>query len=268
MVSFFFKTRTRVSKPDFSECETDSGLISDKKSFVVSFPRSGSNFLQACLRVQCGLSASSLYKPNHDFQNVNNLKSHAISPEYLRDEIGFICEHNFNPAHIYLLKRDPRDTMISFYEFFLSRDQGTVLQRDFLDIDWFLAFQRSSGPNAHLRSTHHFPLSICDAFKIMASKWFTDTNPIPDIPVAVIKYEDFVNDRRQTLLSILEDHGCSSTNLDYDAEVGLVSTYSNEKRKRGAAYGWKEDSVFQKYRTLVTETERLLENEIKLLDYE
>jgi len=237
-----------------------------KKSFIVSFPRSGSNFLQACMRDLCNIPSKSLYIGT-DLKSLMNLKSHAPSPRYLFDEMKFICSNSFEIDRIYLLQRDPRDVMISFYEFFNSRCQGTVLQHDFLNVDWFLAFQTKDTVKSHLRSTHHFPMSISKAFKTMISEWYSCKDPVPGVPIRIFKYEDFVFDKTEILLSISNDHNCNFDAINDKINIGLVSLYSKEKRLRGAAYGWKDDVVFHKYKTLISEVEKTLHEEIDTLRY-
>ena len=110
---------------------------------IVSYPRSGSNFVQSVLRHSTGLTNLSIYASNSDGIDITlTVKSHAPSPEYLRDEFGRLVGDPAWPARVVLLQRDPRDAMISFYEYTQHMRQTAIPQEDFLEQHLFLLRER------------------------------------------------------------------------------------------------------------------------------
>lgn len=249
-------------------CEHPVNKNACERSFLVSYPRSGSNFFQEILKTKYGLAASSLYGDDVQSSNKTNLKSHAISYAYLRDECNFILGDDEGPRKIITMYRDPRDVMISFYNFFKSYHQGEISQNDFLSLDWFLVLTRTPNTRTWLRSTHQKPITIAESYQIFVDSWFVSKNINDNILVTTLRYEDLVAQPELVVSKAL-----AALNLDYvpahesKDKTPLVSTYSIEDRPRGCAQGWKRDDVFREYKVLIDQVEKRLGDQIAHLSY-
>ena len=240
-------------------------------TFVISYPRSGSNFLQELLRQIFSLSTRSFYVQRRPDSPPDNLKSHAISPGYFRDELRILGEDTYQPTGVTLLLRDPRDIMISFYEFFRSRHAFPISQGEFLEVDWFLAFGRAPGAKVHLRETHIMPVSIKESLSIFANSWVANAQGISDWPVTLVRYEDIIESP-----AMIPWEEVAGRAMDADATITqeltnptrLVSQYSQENRKRGQAYGWKTQKSQSAYGDITESTHYSLRDEIRILGYE
>ena len=108
--------RTYSNKKTQSDvCQHPASASVCERIFLVSYPRSGSNFFQEVMKTKFHISSRSLYGDNPQDSTIRNLKSHAISYEYLKDECSFILGDQSSPNRIIVLFRDPRDVMISFF---------------------------------------------------------------------------------------------------------------------------------------------------------
>lgn len=233
-------------------------------TYLVCFPRSGSNFVQTVIEKSSGLRCCSFYSPRPvDHESVLSFKSHALSPDYLCDEIKRYMPDAPNPVKIILLRRDPRDVMISFYEFVLNLKQITIKQEDFLhDICYHYAFD--SNPftvQSSRRKTETIPMNIMTAYHRHIESWISK-RPI-DLDILDVSYEKIVCNPEIEFKRIFEFLEIS-TSLDINSLGIKVSQYSEEKRPRAIAYGWKMNST---HTTLITSVDESLKEQIKILGY-
>lgn len=223
-------------------------------TMVVSFPRSGSNFMQKVIQDSSGLICQSIYSPELLENGVLNLKTHSPSPEYLIDEWKTFFKSDPVPEKLIILNRDPRDIVISFYEFFKFRRNIDVSQRHFLhQIDYFYATFIE-------RRIYLDGLSICQAYKKFIENWWVPENSNFDI--LKIRYEDLVINPIDTFSNIFRflDLNCQVSTASLDEKVSL---YSPDKRPRGLAYGWK--SMTQQYAQIIMQSQECFEKEISMI---
>lgn len=239
-------------------------------TYLVSFPRSGSNFLQSVLSASSGMFCCSQYgRLELHAESFLSLKSHAISPQVLREEILLFRPTDVIwPEKIVVITRDPRDVMISFYEYVKSKRAVEIFQGKFLhgvDYRW-AAFGNPADPICHLltfpRNTVVQPLSICDAFRYFTKHWCASSDS--DSAVLRVRFEDLALRPRQTFQQVFDflDLDCELAEEAIDRKVSLHST---EKRERGKTDGWRQNT--SRYGVLLDGVNEALSDEIKMLGY-
>jgi hypothetical protein len=201
---------------------------------VVSFPRSGSNFLQNLLELSTGLRNRTLYHhPKIPLRELLSVKSHAPSREHLRDELRRrVPDLEGEPERVVRLCRDPRSVAISFYEFVQARKQISIAQEDFLDTCYYFATYLD-GDGALSRQTEPKALSVADAWSSHANAFFA-----ADAPGLRVTYEDLVNSPEDTLTAVLEYLEVSSP-VDLAGVQEKVAQYSSPQQNRASVDGWK-----------------------------
>ena len=227
---------------------------------IVSYPRSGSNFVQSVLRHSSGLTNLSIYAPNPDGIDITlTLKSHAPSPAYLRDEFGRIVGEPEWPARIVLLQRDPRDVMISFYEYTQFMRQTTIPQEDFLNTCFFYA---SAIDRDIKRRVDVAPMSVLQAYQKHVKEWFNEQRAAGDY--LIVRYEDLVTAPEEGFQRIFDylnlDCPLATEFLDHE-----VSRYDDTRQHRAKATAWKEHS--ERYRSLLETIDTKLGDETRALGY-
>ena len=232
-------------------------------SYLVGFPRSGTNFLQSVLEGSSGLLCRSLYGPPKTKQNnILSLKSHTPSYEFLLDEIGRFAPDFGTPDKFILIIRDPRDVFISFYEFVQSTKGLSITQSEFIhEVCYFFStFEDRHKVNS--RKLEFAPLSIFDAYKKHIDSWLI--NRPPSIDCHIVKYEDLVLSPESEFQRIF-----NYLNLDCSLEKERlklkVSQYSKTSRKRGVIAGWR--NCQDEYGVLISSINNELKKEIKILGY-
>lgn len=258
-----------LSTPEFRDnlrllegVERASKLPYLRPAVVVCYPRSGSNFMQSILIHSTGMQNVSIYTNDPgSYDPLLTVKSHALSPDYLRDEYERLLKIDALPERIILIKRDPRDVMISFYEYTQKQRETTISQEEFLEKICF--FYASTIDKTYSRHVDKAPMSILDAYKKHVQEWFIDRPSSVD--ALEIAYEDLVLHPRETFRTTLDY-------LDLDLPVAesyldvKVSQYSDARRTRGVAYNWMHSDG--QYAILLEGVERLLSKEIKALGYD
>jgi len=242
-------------------------------TFLVSFPRSGSNYVQKVLMDSQDLPSVSIYKDeikrrgarNPARRGARNLKSHAISPEYLLDELNFLSQPVSGKISVITLHRDPRDVMISFYNYYLAKGHEFVSQGDFMDTDWFLAVSKSGNAKTHLRNIHTTPMSIKEAYTCWVNSWCINRSHDLAARALSISYEESVSDPEKTVRQLVKLHGSEYKNKE--VKVKLVALHSDENRPRGVSHGWKQDAVYNEYKTLINAVEVSFDTELNFFGY-
>lgn len=232
-------------------------------TYLIGFPRSGTNFLQSVLEGSSGLLCRSIYgpptiNPNH----ILSLKSHTPSYEFLLDEIRRFLPNSESPDKFILIIRDPRDVFISFYEFVQSTKGVSIAQSDFIkEVSYFFAtFEDRHKVNS--RKLELAPLSIFDAYKKHIDNWFV--NRPPSMDCHVVKYEGLVLSPESEFQRIFDflNLDCS---LEKERLILKVSQYSKTSRKRGASGGWRHCQ--DEYGELISLVNDVFKKEIKVLSY-
>jgi len=241
---------------------------SQTSSFTVGLPRSGTNFFQSLLTSLTGRKAVSIYTETR----APNLKTHALSLDYLYREIDiFDCDVVPNPQ-LFVLLRDPRDAMISFYDFFVARGQGSVDQAKFLDIDFFLAFSRGTA-KTDLRNTFLEPMSVEDAFRAFGQNWIPSGGSLGQV-VSMLHYEDLLVPKSlNAALVSAKILPPTCTVEETESHLGhvrkrLVSQYSRDRSGyRGIGFGFKHPEILKGYQELIAATEDRLGDVIDMFGY-
>ncbi len=231
-------------------------------TFLVSFPRSGSNFLQSILEKSSGLLCRSIYSGLHNSpHDFLSLKSHAVSSAYLLDEIEQVLARVPKSLKLIILCRDPCDVMISYYEYTQMQKNIQINQGNFLNSsDYFL---EAIIKRERFRRVKYKLLSVSQAYKQHVRSWFTE--PLPEhLDCLVVKYENLVQEPQKEFQRIFNffELKCSLAKQSLDEKVSL---YSSEPRHRGQVYGWKNN--VSRYRTLLKTVNSTLWDEITELGY-
>lgn len=233
-------------------------------SYLISYPRSGSNFLQSVLEASSNIRCRSIYRyPRVDPHRMLSLKSHSLSYQYLLDEISRLVPDSPFPEKLILLHRDPRDVMISLYEFVQVRKGIRINQSEFLDdVDFFYATFQDRDMTLH-RGVEYSPISIAESYQKYVHNWFV--NKPGDQECLPVAFEDLVLSPRDAFQRIFDflELDCS---LAEERLVVKVSQYSQEDRPRGKVGSWR---VCQdKYLDLISAVNTSIQTEIRLLGYE
>ena len=230
---------------------------------LVSYPRSGSNFVQNVLRKSSLTENQSLYAPvEGKIRNILTLKSHAFSLRYLKAELkDYLGIKDLHRKRFVILFRDPRDVMISFYEYVRERRNEDINQADFLEkTDFFYASMMEKDIKNRLYTRE---ISVSKAYQMFVSNWFNASSDLLDL-YKIVRYEDVVNDpifEFKEMLQFLK----SPCEVNEVAVCEHVSLYSTESRPRGEVYGWKK--VKEQYAPLISSTEAYLSKELEILGY-
>ncbi len=253
------------NREKFEKAKAFSARASYKlPSFLVSFPRSGSNMIQNVLESSSGMRCCSLYSPRPlDPASVLSFKSHALSPAYLTDEIARFYPELESPDKTILLQRDPRDVIVSFFEYVKTQKSINLNQSEFLHgISYEYAFNNNpSTVQSHLRKVAIEPLSVSQGYRMHLQSWFLNHGDDPRI--LKVTYEGLVNDP-QTAFAEVFDFLEIENQINLDAMEKKVSQYSSEERPRGVAHGWKKNST---HRQLIEQTEEAFKDLIPTLGY-
>ncbi len=231
--------------------------------FLVSYPRSGSNFLQNLLEKSTGFNNQSIYSPLIVRSNLTmTLKSHAPSFDYLEQEVeGLVGLDDLQESKYIILVRDPRDVMISFYEYVKAKRKIEITQNKFLNgVDFFYA---STIDKQFIRKSNVSPISVIQAYRMFIKNWVSFSKNKSELCL-FLRYEDLTENPTKFASNVLNFVG-QNNQLRTEALDEIVSLYSTEDRPRGQAFGWKK--VKKRYATLIEQVEKKLSKEIEQLGY-
>ncbi len=233
-------------------------------TWVVSFPRMGSNHLMALLSDISSLPYRSIYGLGGigEEGDMVAVRSHALDDGHLSEEVRLLTGRALSTdAPILVLIRDPRDTAISFYEYTRAVLQVDIPQEDFLTrVDYFLA-SATSIPG--LRRFSLEPFSVLDALQRYLASW---THPPSEASIEHIRFEELITDATGTLQRI-----CTVLDVPWtapsDATVSTPrSRHDSMDRPRGVPQGWRR--VADRYKVLIEQVEDALGNQITSLGYD
>lgn len=233
-----------------------------KMSFLVCFPRSGSNFIQNVIRQSGVVDAVSIYKPKLKENLSRNFKSHAPTPGYLQDEARrflSVYKEEFQTIPIIWLYRDPRDAMISFFEYTCTRLGYSLKQDHFIkSYDFFLAAPIDKRCE---RRSDTYAISVIDSYKKSIIEWHQHC---ADNKAFAVNYEDLLSNPNESFYKIFELLN-SSRSVSIKARNELVSLHSSESRLRGQAHGWR--TTGDKYKIIIDAVNSKMSEELQLLEY-
>jgi hypothetical protein len=250
--------------------ETLSKLTYALPTVTSSFPRSGSNFFQSVLRGSSGLQCISLYHSQYPQEQVFNLKSHALTPAALRREFADMVPYELDyPEKIIYLKRDPRDVMISLYEFACFNHQREFALDEFLGMNYYFV---ANPPGVRgVKNIYYLPgpeaCTVEEAFRLYHQSHIHAAQHESPVDTLVLSYEAMVEDPQGAF-----DRAFAFLDLDCPLNPEFihlkVSLYSDSTRKRGVAYGWRQPETQEHYAPLLEQVNERLNDEIIALGYE
>ncbi len=237
-------------------------------TYVVGYPRSGTNFIQSVMQGSTGIKCQSMYADKIDnSQDILSLKSHAFSKSALYDEIErLIPDISLNGQQknkkIISIFRDPRDVMPSFYEFVAWRKKVKIPQSDFLKTCYFYATYQDRHKMLD-RNSEVQSVNIEQAYKKHVANWFNHKNDKMDI--YSVRYEDLLMEPEMTFKGIFDFLEMESS-IDLSMLKHRVAEFSQTSRSRGVAFGWKKKQ--SQYGELIEKVSDKLKNQIKTLGYD
>lgn len=249
--------------------ETLSKLTYALPTVTSSFPRSGSNFFQSVLRGSSGLQCISLYHSQYPQEQVFNLKSHALTPAALRREFADMVPYELEyPEKIIYLKRDPRDVMISLYEFACFNHEQAFALDEFLGMNYYFV---ANPPGVRgVKNIYYLPgpeaCTVEEAFRLYHQSHLHAPQHESAVETLTLSYEEMVEDPENAF-------NRAFTFLDLDCPLNpefiqlKVSLYSDSTRKRGVAYGWRQPETQEKYAPLLEQVNEVLKDQIVALGY-
>lgn len=217
---------------------------------LVGFPRSGTNFVQNVVQKSTGLYCSTLYSPLEAWgEFALTVKSHALSPAGLRQEWEWFLPGHTMPTKIILLARDPRDVMISFYEYVKAMRRNHIDQAAFMQSNYYYAASLDS-----LSIYESETLSVANAYRHFVDSWNSDEAQTA-FDIMNCSYEDIIANPHEQFTSILR-----FLELDCPVEEGAinekVSLYSVDHEHRAQSGKWQKLS--KQYKPLLAACEPLL----------
>ena len=250
--------------------ETLSKLTYALPTVTSSFPRSGSNFFQSVLRGSSGLQCISLYHSQYPQEQVFNLKSHALTPAALRREFADMVPYELAyPEKIIYLKRDPRDVMISLYEFACFNHQREFALDEFLGMNYYFV---ANPPGVRgVKNIYYLPgpeaCTVEEAFRLYHQAHLHAPQDQGTVETLLLSYEEMVEDPQSAFERAFAflDLDCS---LNPEFIQLKVSLYSDSTRKRGIAYGWRQPETQEHYALLLEQVNDRLKDQIVSLGYE
>jgi hypothetical protein len=225
-------------------------------AFLISFWRCGSNFVANVVSESSGLDYETIYHPDlplldRNLERLILLKSHAPSYAHLLAELGAYCPRFPGLPHRFIvLWRDPRDMMISFYDWLCARLGEHIPQNRFLH-----------DPRYGYAVAGMGQMNLCDAFRRFVKNWYVNHNLHN---LRSYRFEDILADKYTCFASIL-DFLDLKTLIKDEALVRRVKQGPSKRTTRGISGAWR--SAGGDYLELVQLVSRHLGQEIELLGY-
>jgi len=228
-------------------------------TYLISFPRSGSNFVQNVISKSTGTYNYSIYYfRDNSYKKCLTIKSHAPSYLHLVAEVARFIPDEKMPSRFIILWRDPRDIMISFYEFIQRKYNISLTQKEFL----------SSATNYVRLIIGLPPLSILEAYKVFVSSWRSD-NKINygdrARPWIEVKYENILKCPEPEFRKIFNFLDVDYK-LDRSAIEEKVNLVPDGRSERCVCNSW--EIYYKRYEYIINGMSEFLEPEIRALGYE
>lgn len=218
-------------------------------SILLSFPRSGSNFLQNIVKQNAtGIQCTSIAARGDFLRPKACLKSHAINEALLAAELRDPWNRHEPRNATIILTRDPRDVMISYYDLLppVFGDEITPASLFEHDFEWIKSEYRSrkagvSRENHQDRAPATQPVySVLDALGDWHKNW---TLRPRRIDWHYVSFEDLLADPGRAFGGIF-DHLNLPRLEEYQGLQTLVSQHGDSTRPRGKAGGWRNAPSF------------------------
>ena len=231
---------------------------------LLSFPRSGSNFLQNVIRNNSAqVGCVSIYQTGQKMYDPKLcLKSHALDSTTLKTELTEIWGITARPRRHIVLLRDPRDVFISLYDYVAGQRKTTVDPQSFLTTDFYWYLFRPPILELIRDGTHAQAKTVLQAYREWYQSWVIDPSMATEI--LYLRYEDLVTNPTAAFTRVF---GWLSepTVTTWKGLETLVSQNGESQRKRGKARGWRQASPL--YQPILSQIESELKTEIAELGY-
>ena len=209
---------------------------------LLSFPRSGSNFLQNVVKsndpsIQC----TSIHGKGRFLRRRALLKSHANGDEMLRGELRGTWNRTAPERARIVLVRDPRDVVISYYDFLQPVFSGEVTPDNLFeqDFDWLRAeYRRRTLGREVARPGEGMTGGLYTLIHAMRD-WYAGWEAADgDMPTLRLRFEDLLSAPKESFDAIFAHLGLPLRE-SYDGRDVLVSQQGTSDRPRGRAQGWR-----------------------------
>ena len=227
-------------------------------SVLLSFPRSGSNFVQNVIESSTSVQCDSIYRMPGVARDDLCLKSHALTANMLRGELAKFWNFAAISEKRLVLIRDPRDVMISMFDYLREYRNAELRDDEFFAADYFWWFFMPDKIGV-ARDGRTAATTIIDAYRL----WF-DTWANRDDGALHLRYENIVADPSSEFARIF-DYIQISPPASLKGCDELVSLNGTSERRRGQAQGWRHAP--SSYAPIIEQTQTLLAAQIRFLGY-
>jgi len=231
-------------------------------TLLMSFPRSGSNFLQNIVRDNTQqLGCASIYQGLNLTAPKILLKSHALNFGVLRKELAELWGIETARFNLMVLVRDPRDVFISLYDYVTTLHGTEIDPASFLITDFYWHLYKPH-MNGLVRGKQTRALTVLQAYQTWFRTWITGADKTPK--ALHVRFEQLVIDPKNGFAPVFKllDEPIPE-NLASTAK--LVSQIGESQRNRGQAQGWR--TAPDMYRPIIDQVSEKLANEIAHLGY-
>lgn len=237
--------------------------FSKQLTFLLSFPRSGSNFVQNVIKQNSvDIACSSIYRGGRLADKDHFLKSHALDADSLANELSHLWHSTNVTGRQIILTRDPRDVFISLYDYVAGLRNTAVEPSQFLQTDFYWYLFRPDVLNVIRDAQHSQTRTVLQAYQDWFRVWAQNSENTND--VLHIRYEALIADPQSGFRPIFEM-------LDIPPPTGLsavdeiVSLNGESDRTRGKAGGWRHAP--KQYAPIIAQVEKALGPQIEALGY-
>lgn len=239
-------------------------------SMLLSFPRSGSNFLQNVIKSNCKtIHCTSAYANGVFLRAQSLLKSHAVDEALLLAELRGTWNRHAPRSGTIVLTRDPRDLMISYYDFLQTVFAGEITPETLFEYDFnWIKDEWRSRKKTDIVNKYEDRIdppsevfTVLDAYKGWHQSWIA---PAPDPNWLRVRYEDLIQHPQDSFNAIFDYLNLPKP----DTFAGLttfVSLHGDSARTRGKAQGWR--TAPDMYRPILDKTSDGLAGQIADMGY-
>jgi len=231
-------------------------------TILASFPRSGSNFVQKTLDHNTReLKSASIYAKGRVSKRPVFLKSHASNTGLARNELKALWDYSGEIHDTFALIRDPRDVLISSFDFITDRLGRPPNPADFLSHDYYYSFFPPD-LTPSIRGEDMRPLNIIQAYRAWVLHWITNRHAAGT--VKLLRYEDLVATPQTAFKPLFDafDEPMPASLKGLDQET---AQYGDSPRERAVAGGWRNAPAL--YAPIIETVSKNLAPEIEALSY-